>query len=159
MAVYATSIDGPDVERPSGGRRMARQHVNVALLAQHVSPSSQKLRIIRAMRRVTVHTILARRRMLPQKRSPLFRMAGVANVIGRMFHKHLAAATAMRIVAGSATDLHVAMLRTKQVCRALRKCFAFIGVASQTSFLDTKRREHVLRLFHFESVQIRPSDL
>ena len=159
VAIRAAAIEGKDVQRPSGQSRMPGQHVYMALLAQQMDASSQKLGIIRTVRRVTIHAVLASRRMLPKKRTTLFRMTGVADVIGRMLEKHLAAPAAMRTVAGSAAYLCVAKLGAKHVGRALRECFALICVTSETSFLDGKRCEHILRLLHLKSIQIRPGDL
>lgn len=159
VAIRATAIEGPDVQRPSGQSRMPGQHVNMALLAQQMDASSQKLGMIRTVRRVTVHAVLASRWMLPKKRTTFFGMAGVADVIGRGLDKHLAAPAAMRTVAGSAAYLCVAKLGAKHVGGALQECFALICVTAETGFLDGKRCEHILRLFHFQSIQIRPGDL
>ena len=84
--------------------------MNMALLAQHMRASRQELGIVRAMRRMTVHATLAGRRMFPEKRAPFFGMAGVTRIIDGMIHEHLPRLPAMRIVAGSAADLHVALL-------------------------------------------------
>ncbi|MEK6281783.1 MAG: hypothetical protein AABN95_15625 [Acidobacteriota bacterium] len=46
MAIYAAAIYGPYVQRFSGSRRMARQHMDMALLAQQMSAISQKLGIV-----------------------------------------------------------------------------------------------------------------
>jgi len=46
MAIDTTAIYGPYVQRFSGGGRMARQHMNMALLAQQMSAISQKLGIV-----------------------------------------------------------------------------------------------------------------
>ena len=94
---------------------MARQHMNMALLAKQMTASGQKLWVVRTMRRVTVHAILADRRMIPEKRTPFFGMAGITDIIRRMIHEHLPALPAMRIVAGSAADLHVAKLGAEQM--------------------------------------------
>ncbi len=98
---------------------MARQHMNVALLAQQMNTRRQKFRVARAMRRVTIHAIFADGRMVPEKRSPLFSVAAVTHIIGGNIHEHLARLAAVRIVAGSAADLHVAKLGAEQMGRAL----------------------------------------
>src|SRR5215210_2870731 len=98
---------------------MARQHMNMALLAQHMGASSQKLGIIRAVRRVTVHAILADRRMIPEKRAPFLGMAGVTQSVDGIIQENLPPLPAMRIVAGSAADLHVAQLGAEHVGGAL----------------------------------------
>ena len=138
---------------------MPGQHVNMALLAQQMDASSQKLGMIRTVRRVTIQAVLASRRMLPKKRTTFFGMAGVADVISRGLDKHLAATPAMRTVAGSAAYFCVPKLGAKHVGGALRECFSLICVTSKTGFLDGKRCEHILRLFHLQSIQIRPGDL
>ena len=115
MAIDTAAIYGPYVQRFTGGGRMARQHMNMALLAQEMSPSGEQLGIVRTMRRVTVHAILADRRMVPEKRSAFFGMAGVTHVIDGMIHQHLAPFPAMRMVAGGAADLHVAKFSAEQM--------------------------------------------
>lgn len=67
------------------------------------------------MRRVTVQAILTYRGVIPEKRTSFFRMAGVTNIIDGKIHEHLARLTTMRIVAGSAADLHVAILGAKNI--------------------------------------------
>lgn len=94
---------------------MARQHMNMALLTRQTSALGQKLGIARTMRRVTVHAILADRRVVPEKRTPFFGMALVARIIDGLGHEHLVCSPAMRIVAGSAADLHIAMLGAQQM--------------------------------------------
>ena len=114
VAIRATAIEGPDVQRPTSQSRMPGQHVNMALLAQQMDASSQKLGMIRTVRRVTVHAVLASRWMLPKKRTTFFGMAGVADIIGCGLDKHLAAPATMRAVAGGAAYLCVAKLGAKQ---------------------------------------------
>ncbi len=145
VAIGTAAIDSPYVQRFSGGGRMARQHMNMALLAQQANASSQKLRIVRAMRRVTVQAILADRRMVPEKRTPLFGMAGVTHIINGVIDEHLSTLPAMRIVAGSAADLHIAKLGAKQVGGALEKVRPPIVVAGEASFLRRETDQHVLR--------------
>jgi len=50
VAIGTAAIDGKYVQRHSGSGRMARQHMNVALLAQQMNARRQKLRIARTMR-------------------------------------------------------------------------------------------------------------
>ena len=88
------------------------------------------------MGRVTVQAILADRRVIPEKRTTLLRMAGVTHIIDGIVHEHLASLSAMRIVAGSAADLHVAKLAAKQMSGALEESFSLLDVATQASFLD-----------------------
>jgi len=96
------------------------------------------------MRRVTVPTILADWRMVPEKRTPFFGMAGVTQIIDRRFQEHLPPLTAMRIVAGSAADLHVAKLGAEQMGGALEQSFPLFRVATETGFLDGKADQHLL---------------
>jgi len=124
---------------------MARQHVNVALLAQQINARRQQFGIARTMGRVTIQTIFADRRMVPEKRPPFFGMAGVTHIIDRKIDEHLAALPAMRIVAGSAADLHIAKLGAKQMGGALEKIFSPLNVATETSFFDGETGQHFLR--------------
>ena len=94
---------------------MALQHMNVALLARQAGASRQQLGIVRTMRSVTVHTILADRRVVPEKRAPFFGMAGVTYIIDRNIHEHLVAFAAMWIVTGNAADFHVVLLCAHQM--------------------------------------------
>jgi hypothetical protein len=152
MAIGTAAIDGPYVQRFSGRGRMSRQHMNMALLAQQMNASSQKLGIVGTMRRVTVQAILADGRMVPEKRTPFFGMAGVTHIIDGMIHEHLAALAAMRIVAGSATDLHVAKLCAEQVGGALEESFPLFSVAAETGFFYGKGGQHLLREFDLHGI-------
>ena len=87
----------------------------MALLARHVSASRQKLGIVRTMRRMTRHAILANRRVFPEKRAPLFGMTAVASIIDRLRHEHLLPFAAMGVVTRCAADLRVALLSAKQM--------------------------------------------
>ena len=136
MAIKTGAIEGKYIHRFSGGGRMARQHMNMALLAQQMNASGQKLGIVRTMRRVTIHTIFAGRRMLPEKRATFFGMAAVTKIIDGMIREHLAPLATMRIVAGSTADLHVAMLGAEQMGGALRHSFPLFLVAGKTGILD-----------------------
>jgi hypothetical protein len=144
MAIGTTAIDGPYIQRFPGGGRVARQHMNMALLAHQMNTGRQKLGIARTMRRVTVHAILADRRVFPEKRTAFFGMAGVTHIIGGKVHEHIAPLPAMRIVAGSAADLHVAKLGAKQVGGALEKILSPLNVATETSFFDSETGQHFI---------------
>jgi hypothetical protein len=147
MAIYTAAIYGPYVQRFSGGGRMARQHMNMALLAHQMSATNKKLGIARSMRRVTVLAILADRRMVPEKRTSFLGMAGVTHIIDGMIHKHLPALPAMGIVAGSAADLHVAKLGAEQMGGALEQSFPLFRVAAETGFFYGKGGQHLLGKF------------
>jgi len=147
MAIGTAAIDGEYIQWFSGSGRMARQHMNMALLAQQMNASSQKLGIVRTMRRVTVHAILADRRMVPQKRTSFLRMAGVTHIIDGVIHEHLAALPTMRIVAGRAPDLHVAKFGPEQMGGALEESFPLFHVAAETRFFYGKGGQHLLREF------------
>lgn len=123
---------------------MARQHMNVALLTQQMNALGQKLGIARTMRRVTVQAILADRRVFPEKWTPFFGMAGVTHIIDGQIYEHLARLPAMRIVAGSTADLHVAKFGAEQMGGALEKIFSLLKVASETSFFDRETGQHFL---------------
>jgi len=118
--------------------------MNVTLLAQHMNARRQQLGIARTMRRVTIQAILADGGMFPEKRPPFFRMAGVTHIIYGQIHEHLAPLPAMRIVAGSAADLHVAKLGAEQMGGALEKIFSLLNVATETSFFDSETGQHFL---------------
>jgi hypothetical protein len=152
MAIHAAAIYGPYVQRFSGGGRMARQHMNMALLAQQMNASSQKLGIVRTMWRVTVQAILADRRMVPEKRTPFFGMAGVTQIIDRDIQEHFPPLPAMRIVAGSAADLHVAKLGAEQMGGALVQSFPLFRVAAETGFFYGKGGQHLLREFDLRRI-------
>ena len=83
-----------------GDRRVPR--AGVAALAQERRSSIEHFLIVRAVRIVAVHAVLADRRMLPQERAALVGMAGVAGVVGRIGLEHLGRGAAMRVVAGIA---------------------------------------------------------
>jgi hypothetical protein len=128
VAIHATAINGPYVQSLPGGGRVAWQHMNVALLAYQMSAGGQKLGIVRTMRRMTVQAILADRRMIPEEWAAFFGMAGVTDIIGGVLIQHLARRAAMRIVAGSTTDLHVVKLGAKQVRGALKQRLSLFNV-------------------------------
>jgi hypothetical protein len=65
MAIGTAAIYVPYVQRFSRDGLMARQHVNMALLAYQVNPGRQQLGVARSMGRMTVETVFANRRMLP----------------------------------------------------------------------------------------------
>jgi len=71
-------------------------------------------------------------------------MAGVANIIDGKTHQHLASLPAMRIVAGSAADLHVAILGAKQVRRALEQSLPLFVVAAKTGFFYASGGQHLI---------------
>ena len=152
MAIHAAAIKGPYVQRLSGGGRMARQHMNMTLLAHHMSASSQKFWIVRTVRRVTVHAILADRRMFPEKRTSFFGMACVTQVVGGKTHEHLLPVPTMRIVAGSAADLQVAKLGAEQMGGALEQSFPLLRVATETGFFYGKAGQHLLREFDLQRI-------
>ena len=115
MAIHTAAIQRPYIQRFSGGRRMARKHMNMALLARHVRARRHKLGIVRTVRGVTAHAILANRRVFPEKRAPLFGMTAVASIIDRLRHEHLLPFAAMGVVTRCAADLRVALLSAKQM--------------------------------------------
>jgi hypothetical protein len=139
VAIQTTAIDGKYVQRFSGGGRMAWQHMNVALLAHHMSPSGQKLGIVRTMGRMTIKAILADRWMVPEKRAAFFGVAGVTDIINGLLYKHLCPRAAVWIVARGATNLHVVKFGAKQVGRALKKRLAPVNVAAEASVFNCWR--------------------
>jgi hypothetical protein len=156
MAIGTAAIYGPYVQRFPGGGRMARQHMNMALLAQQTNASSQKLVIVRTMRRVTVHAVLADRGMVPEKRTSFFGMARVTHIIDGVIHEHLPTLPAMRVVAGSAADLRVAKLSAEQMGGALEQSFPLFRVATETGLIYAKGGQHLLREFDLHRIEHRP---
>ena len=82
--------------------------------------------------------------MVPEKRPPFFGMAGVTHIIDGKIHEHLAPLPAMRIVTGSAADLHVAKLGAEQMGGALVQSFPLLSVATETSFFDREVGQHLV---------------
>ena len=104
--------------------------MNVTLLAHQMNTRCQQLGIVRTVRRMTVETVFADRRMVPKERSPVFGMAGVTDIVDGKFPQHLPCLTTVRVVAGSASDLCVAQLGAKQVSRTLVQSLSLLNVAS-----------------------------
>src|SRR5207237_651326 len=130
VAVDAASVESEDVE--SGDGRMARQHIDVALLAQLVAALREQRDIVGAMRGVAGHAILLDWLMLPQEWTALLRVALITGLIDREAHEHSAPLTPVRIVAGDAIDFHHIVLCAEQMCRALVLCLSYIFVAAET---------------------------
>ena len=145
VAIGTTAVDGKDIQSLPGRGRMTRKHMNVALLAQQMNARRQELGIVRTVRRVTVQAILTHGRMVPKKRSAFFGVAGVTHVVDGVFPQHLARFTAVRIVAGGTTDLHVAHFGAKQMGRPLEQRLSLFDVATEASFLDGRLRQHMFR--------------
>ena len=80
--------------------------------------------------------------MVPEKRPTFFGMAGVTQTIGGMIVEHLPALSAMSIVAGRATDLHVVSFGAKQVSGALIKVCPPVAVAGKASLFLGAARQH-----------------
>jgi hypothetical protein len=145
VTIHTTAVNGPDIQSLSGSGRMAWQHMNVALLANQVSTSGQKLGIVRTMRRMTVQAILADGWMIPEKWTTFFGMASVTDIVDGNVLEHPPRLTAMRIVAGSTTDFHVAKLGAKQVGGALKQRLSLFNVATEAGFLDGGSGQQVFR--------------
>ena len=77
----------------------------MALLAQERRILLQSCRIDRAVRVMAQGAVLGRRRMLPQERPALLRVAGVAGLIHRRFDQHAGAGRSMRTMAVAASHL------------------------------------------------------
>ena len=145
VTVEAATIERKYVERFSRLSRVARQHMNVALLTQHMNARCQKLRIVRTVRRVTVQAIFAHRRMVPEKRPAFFRMAGVTHIIDGNLSEHPTRLAAMRIVAGGAPNFHVAKFRAKQMGGALEQSLSLLNVAPETDFFNRWCHQQMFR--------------
>ena len=105
--------DGPVAgdERSSGQVGTAVEALGVvarmALLAQHGGARLQQRRHIRTVRRVAVGAILSHGRMLIQKGTALFRMAGVAGFRNGVLHHQPRPRRTVRVVAVGAGDFTV----------------------------------------------------
>ena len=71
-------------------------------------------------------------------------MTLITGVIGRLSHQHFVSFAAVRIVAGSAADLHISLLGANHMARTLENSFANTRMAAQTSVLYRETRQHVL---------------
>src|SRR5215210_4951732 len=102
------------------------------------------------MRRMTGHTVLLNRGVLPQKRASFLRVALIAEAIGRAGLKHFwPFSSSMRVMTSGATYFHnpvinVTCMRrthgpvlcTEHVCRALEEGLSLFSMAAQTRILD-----------------------
>ena len=85
MTVLATPIQQPRVRRAANARVASNKQIvgvasiRVALLAQKRPRRSKQHVVIRAMGFMTIHAIVAYRRVLPQERAAFFGMAGITN--------------------------------------------------------------------------------
>ena len=145
VAIGTAAIYVPYVQRFSRDGLMARQHMNMALLAYQVNSGCQQLGVARSMRRVTVETVFANRCMLPQKRSSFLRMAGVTKVIDRVGQKHPPGFTSVRVVAGGTTYFHVPVLGAKQMCGALVKNLSLFRVAREANLFFSLLHQQFFR--------------
>src|SRR5712692_265113 len=148
VAVHTTFVEGEDVESRHG--LMTPQHMNVALLAQLVGARSQQTDVVRAVGRMTGEAVLSHRRMLPQHRAALIRVALITKLIRCARLEHFAAFSPMRIVTRRAGHFHAHRLTVQELSlargnkilsaekmgRALEKGLALFLVATETCFLD-----------------------
>src|SRR5262249_43938280 len=99
-----------ELERPGVGpvgvRRMTR--LDVALLAEPGLRDPQHLLVVGAVRIVTVRAALLDRRMRPEERSALLRVAGVARVVERVLLEEGWRYRPVRVVAGGGCHLALA---------------------------------------------------
>ncbi len=80
VAVHTTSVEGEDVE--SGYGLMARQKIDVTLLAQLMAAPGQQAGVVGAVRCMAGETALLHRRVLPKEWPTLVRVALKTCVIG-----------------------------------------------------------------------------
>ena len=108
------TVDTGAVERPSVGHGIGLRVVAatfMACLAQARRSDLQQWRVIGAVRRVAVQTVLDNRRMLPQEWAALVRMAGCAEHIHGHGCDHLFRCRPVRIMATRAENLSAFSLR------------------------------------------------
>src|SRR5262245_21168195 len=103
------------------------------------------------MRTMAVFAIFADGRMVPEKGPAFFSMAGVTHIIDGVISEHFAALPAMRIVAGSTTNLHITKLSAEQVRGALEQGLPLLNMAAETSFFNIWAREHMFRQSRVEN--------
>ena len=82
--------------------------LRVTLLAQQRRPLHEQRWMDGAVRRVTIRAVLRNRRVLPQERTALLRVAGVAGLIQRGLEQELRRHGPMNLVAGVAGHLRKA---------------------------------------------------
>ena len=117
MAIHAAAIERVDIE--AGDGLVTRQHEEVTRLTQHVCLGTKQLGVIRSMGNVASRAILTDRRMLPQERSALVGMAGVADLVRRAGDHHRPSLPAVRVVTGATGHFHGALFCAEDVSRAL----------------------------------------
>ena len=147
MAVHAAAGECPVVgDRRAGGReglvgqpltgivklRTAEDSglvsgIRVAVLAQEGRSLDQQIRLVRAVRRMAVQAAFADRKVLPQQRAALLRVAVVASLVDRNFLQQLRSRRAVRVVAVGANHLRLA----NRMVRELVAVGTLLGVAGE----------------------------
>lgn len=89
--------------------------LNVATLTELRPAQGEECFIIRSMRRMTIHAVLADRRMLPKERTPLVLMAAVALIVDRVSADEFLGLGSVRVVTDGALQLKRAAFVPKQV--------------------------------------------
>lgn len=140
MAVPTSVLDGAIRRTASCDRVDAvikspwMSRVEMAPLAQVGLLGDEHLVVTASVRVMTGDATLADRRVLPQKRSPLFRMALVTLLIDRRSGEHLGICRIVRVVARSAA--HEA-LANRVMRRSLQlRSYVFVTAGAQFRFAD-----------------------
>ena len=89
--------------------------LNMATLTELRPPQGEQRFIIGAMWRMTIHAVLAHGRMLPEKRTPLILVAGVALIVDGVGADQFLGLGTVRIVADGTLRLKRAAFIPKQV--------------------------------------------
>src|SRR2546425_7245529 len=105
---------GEEAHVPTVRRARMDPHLVVALLAQPWLRDLQHLFVIRPVGIVTVRAALEYRRVLPEERAALFRVAGVAGVVQRDLLEQRGRARAGRVVARRARHLPLSQRHVRE---------------------------------------------
>ena len=117
--------------------------VEMTILAKPWPILNKKFFVIRTMRRMTIQTIFADRRMLPEERSSFFRMARIALFIYRIRDDQLWSDRAMRVVTIAAGH----QTFTDRVMRSALNLRFHFEMASGANFIHvSKSQQRFIRL-------------
>ncbi len=126
MTVLAATVH---VEQGVGTSRIGLVPLlNVTALAKLRTAQRKQAFIIRAVRRMTVHTVLSHWRVFPQKGPSLLLVARVAFFVNGVRADQFVALCSVSIVTCRALDPEGAPLITEEVAGALQHGFTYVGV-------------------------------
>jgi hypothetical protein len=81
--------------------------------------------------------------MLPQKRSSLFGVTRVTQIVDGKILEHSSCFASVRVMARGAGNLHIAKLSPEQMCSALIERFALLNMTAETCVLNRWGRQHM----------------